>query len=339
MADYLHNPDGTENTSDQRVPDPERSPTRPFSSLNIANWFQGQSAPLTLALIPSPTKENLDPLERISQSNSSLESLSSMSFFRSKPKTSTTSRFNFLSKLNASPCPAPSPSTPDLTSLDGESSQRDELFAARAKTRCLEVELQNVSVHVANQDRKIEELVSQMTRMKDAHRLELAKRDLAKQQTVRLVSDESKASEIRQHYPRTRKPRKSSGEVQDSGFESEGYESGFTPGPGSPESPFVGTLSPAVKHPKSGADESSMTVRVRSGGARLFLHDSETDEGRDCGREVEKKKTKEKDRVQEAWAVVDVLVEENRALASRIRELEHAVEDCLGMVESNELVE
>ena len=196
-----------------------------------------------------------------------------------------------------------------------------------------------MSVHVANQDRKIKELVIQMARMKDAHRLELAKMELAKQQTVRLVSDESKASEIRQRYPRTRKPRKSSGEVQDSGFESEGYESGFTPGPGSPESPFAGTPSPAARNPKSGADEPSVTVRTRSGGIRLFLRDSETYEERYRGGEVEKKEMKEKSRVQEAWAVVDVLVEENRALASRIRELEHAVEDCLGMVESHKLAE
>ena len=332
MADHLHSVDRQDHISEQRDFGSERSPTRPISSLNIANWFQGQSAPLTLGLIPSPTKESLDPLEQLSPSNSSPESLSSMSFFKSRSKASTGGRFNFLSKLNASPCPAPSPSTPDLTDLGSESGQRDELLAARAKTRCLEVELQNVSVHVANQDRKIKELVTQMARMKDAHRLELAK-----QQTIRLVSVESRGSEIGQRYPRTRKPRQSSGEVQDSGFESEGYESGFTPAPGSPESPLAGTSSPAIGHPKSRTDEPSVTVRVRSGGGRLFLHDSETDLEEYRGREAEKMETKEKTRVQEAWAVVDVLVEENRGLTSRIRELEHAVEDCLGMVGSNKL--
>ena len=322
------------------MPDP--GPSRPNSPLKIADWFQGQSAPVTLGILPSPTKETTDPLDQLPSSTFSLQSLPNMAFFKSKPKTATTpGRFtNLLGKLNPSPCQPPSSSTPDLTSLDVESAQRDELLAAHAKIHRFEVQLENMVTRVAEQDKAMEELVNELARTKEAHRVELAKK-----QTVRLVSNESKQSGGEAKHRRTRKPRVSSGEVSDSGFESEGYDSGFSPGPGSPASPCSDFPSPSAgsakkktKKQQQAQEEPFEALKVTSGGSRLFLKDPGSWEGKEHhGRSEQRECSKcgERDRrggVEEAWNVVDVLLEENQSLKGRIYGLEAAVDGCLEMM-------
>lgn len=94
------------------------SPTKAGGKL--ANWFKGESDPIAFRILPSPTKEKLDPLDSMPISSVNRTSLGRKESAQAMPKPALSSRFSFFTAKAPSPATSPQPSelNDDFLDLD-----------------------------------------------------------------------------------------------------------------------------------------------------------------------------------------------------------------------------
>ncbi len=103
-------------------PDPpqsrQSSPTKVGGKL--ADWFRGESDPITFSILPSPTKDKLDPLDSMPTSSANRTSLARKNSAQAMPKPALSSRFSFFTAKAPSPTTSPQSSelNDDFLDLD-----------------------------------------------------------------------------------------------------------------------------------------------------------------------------------------------------------------------------
>lgn len=352
----------------------------------LADWFKGESEPISIGIIPSPTKERVDPLN-IPVGRSEIRPTSLLqrkSTAQLPPKPAMASRFSFFnSKASLARSPSEALNTHDdlldmnlggalfpngpvdvLSSASFKDLQQqaevllmrlqkayrerttslreiiaeketlaEEAEGAEMRARHLKIQLDDMSVKLAEQDVAMMNLVDDLAQEKLARREE----NEARKRTIRLVehSQTPGADHTRVSCSST---------VSDSGFESEddsSAESVFSRRMGA-HSPTMSmsststTSSPDVYHtidiqlPTS----ASQAARLRMPSSQTILKGQPAFYQNNIPEEITPSKCPncEGVRASEAWSVVSVLKEENMGLKHRVGELEGALDGCLDVV-------
>jgi hypothetical protein len=352
----------------------------------LADWFKGESRPISIGITPSAIKEKADPLDipavcsdlrptsliqrrLTTQSLSKSAMASRFSFFNSKASLAkptpqsidvhddlldgdlTTALFP-----NGPADPSSSAAFKDLQqqaetlllrlqtayrertmSLHEMSSEKaavaEEAEGAETRARYLKIQLDDMSVKLAEQDEAMMNLVDELAQGKLARREE----EEARKRTIRLVDHHQ--------TPRAGRKRTScSSTVSDSGFESEddiSAESVFSRRNGA-HSPTMSmssvstTSSPETYHtidlqlPRSTPQAARLRVpssqTIVKGQPPFYQHNIPEGIAQSSCPNCEGV------RASEAWSVVSVLKEENTGLKHRVGDLEGALDGCLDVV-------
>ncbi|KAL8713685.1 MAG: hypothetical protein Q9220_002211 [cf. Caloplaca sp. 1 TL-2023] len=332
QAPALANPPTFNSSSDHHLPPlitRDLQHTQPKKSTKFTDWFTGESEPITLSMVPSPTKEKPDPIEAMSvisekQVDAKPAFVSRFSLFASKPPTTKpptlpSDLYDEWCDLNVktalSPTNSISPSGYKnvqqkaegmLTKLQSaykertqilkdilaeKEAQAEEMEGAAMRSKHLKLQLNDMTAKMAEQDKAMMDLVDQLAHEKQARR----ESDTPKESRQRQKSRTSTASEM-------------SVESEDSCAESLFSRQGAS-------SPTMSMSSMSTMNsPDSHRSSTSKTYIKKS----PSLPPS-------CANCSGVKSS-------EAWSLVDMLKMENTGLKSRLLQLENTVDDCLDMV-------
>lgn len=352
----------------------------------LVDWFRGESAPISVGILPSPTKEKSNSLGTVGSSSEIRPSslLQRRSTAQGASKSAMASRFSFFSSKAS--LAKPTTHLPDLDDelLDMNVSkglfpagsvdpippaalknlqQQAESLLSRLQTACrertlqlremtaekealaeetegaeirarhLKMQLDDMSVKLAEQDEAMMNLVDELAREKLARREE----EEARKRTVRLVEHNSP--------PNTSHRRIScANTVSDSGFESEDdspSESVFSRRNGT-HSPTMSMSSVSSTNSPDGYQLPDLhipisvpkAVRLRAPTSQLATKGMSAAYRPDLPEELSQSSCPNCQgvRASEAWSVLGVLKEENQCLKHRVCELEGALDGCLGVV-------
>lgn len=351
----------------------------------LASWFTGKSEPISIGLLPSPTKEKTTPLDTIAESSdirpTSPPKAIMMAQGMSKPAMA--SRFSFFSsKLSLTKSPTqPLDLNDELVDMDvsaalfpngpadpfspaafknlqqqaegllvrlqsaykertaalremtaEKETLAEESEGAETRARHLKMQLDGLSVKLAEQDEAMMNLVDELAEEKQARR----KEEEARKRSIRVVGEIT--------LPGTNFKRSSlSNTISDSGFESEddsAVDSVFS-GRNGVHSPAMSMSSvsttnspdvyqmPEMQSPTPTFQATRLRVPQGLAAAKGAL----TSYGQEApGEPVQVCSNCGGVRASEAWSVVGVLKEENKTLKRRVGELEGALDGCLDVV-------
>ena len=354
----------------------------------LADWFKGESAPISIGILPSPTNVKVSPLGPIGSTSEIRPSspLQRTSIAQGASKPAMASRFSFFSSKASLSKPAslapnhgdelldmdvsntlypagpPDPTSPAAFKNLQQQAERllarlqtayrertlqlrdmaaekealaEETEGAETRARHLKIQLDDMSVKLAEQDKAMMNLVDDLAQEKLARREE----EEARKRTVRLVEHISPPNTSHRRISRANT-------VSDSGFESEDdspAESVFSRRNGA-HSPTMSMSSVSSTNSPDGYQLSELHVptsaphaaRLRLPTSQLAtkgmpaayrpdLHEEPTQSGCPNCQGV---------RASEAWSLLGVLKEENQCLKHRIGELEGALDGCLDVVSS-----
>ena len=351
----------------------------------MADWFKGESEPVNITVLPSPTKETGDPLastfsSSIGQSSTKLQRKSTLTP-ATRPAAASRSRFSLFGgkaaqapsshshvdlndefvtldiKTALLPSGQADPFSPSafknlfqnaeglLTRVQIEYKQRvhmmqemtvekevqgEELEEAKTRARHLKVQLDDMATTQVEQDKVIEILVKELAQEKQLRKEE----DDARKRSVRLVVTDRAG--YQDGKPRRRQRSSIATTVSDSGFESN--DEGATD---SEDIKLDNVDSPTLS--VSSASSVASPDNFRSVEFPLSKVDSQT--SKRCldvppyrlaaSQPINAAVTCancEGVKASEAWNVVNVLKEENKALKLRVGDLEGVVDGCLDMV-------
>ena len=353
-------------SSESRQASPTRSAATSNSPSKLSSWFQGESQPIKVGLVPSPTKEMANPMERstatrpaaLPHRNSLPQALqkpaiaSRFSFFGSKaslaksnPNHSDTQDELADLDVNAALYPAgpPDPFSPASfknlqQQAEGVLLRLQAAYKERATVlRDMAAEKEALSEETQGAETRAKHLKMQLDSMSE----QLAEQDkammnmvdeLAQEKLARREEQEDRKRSVRlveQDSPLSASARSRPRRSlnSDSGFESEDDSSA--------ESIFSrrdGRHSPTMSVSSVSTDNSPETFHPReivhspTQAARLRIPLANT-------KPIQQSCTNcHGVRASDAWLVVSVLKEENQALKSRVGELEGALDGCLDVV-------
>ncbi|MCJ1459977.1 hypothetical protein MMC28_010356 [Mycoblastus sanguinarius] len=356
----------------------------------ISDWFKGESEPISIGILPSPTKEKADPLDTVAPSSE----IRPTSLIQKKPtaqvisKTAMASRFSFFStkaslakstpravdlndeliELNIGdalfPAGPPDPFSPaafknlqqnaeglllrlqtaykDRTAALREMTTEKETLAeemegTETRAKYHKMQLDDMSVKLAEQDEAMMNLVDELAQEKLARREE----EEARKRSFRLVERME-----HDHLPTTNDKRTSrSNTISDSGFESEDDSSAnsvFSRRHGT-HSPTMSMSSVSTTNSPDGSYQipefntalsSPQAARLRVPPGHSATKSLSASYHHNIPEEPAQSRCANCDgvRTSEAWSVVDVLKEENTGLKQRVGELEGALDGCLDVV-------
>ncbi|CAO1603781.1 hypothetical protein XANCAGTX0491_007359 [Xanthoria calcicola] len=299
-------------------------PTR--STSKLSDWFTGESDPFTFTIIPSPTKEKLDPIDEMTSSLS--DRTGAAMGKQSKPPIIT--RFSFFASKQPLPTPAdvhdswhdldiktalsPDPSSPSafkdlqrnaeglLSRLQTAYKQRSQVLhdvlaeketlaeereGAEMRSRHLKLQLDDMTAKLVKQDQAMMDLVDQLAQEK------LARREF--ENTARGMD------------PGTRRSSKSRTSTASEMSIESAAESLY-----SRASPTMSMSSVSTQSIGQCRDCRTKTTPIQS--------------------QESEKISPIQSRDSEAWGLVNILTLENKGLKTRLGQLESTVEDCLEMV-------
>ncbi|MCJ1371575.1 hypothetical protein MMC20_002793 [Loxospora ochrophaea] len=364
-------------------------------SSKVSGWFNGESNPVNLSLLPSPAKETADPLADMSpasrpQSPQKLQRSSTLNPL-SKPAAPTASRFSFFSgktsqtKAQASPIDtddellkldtktALQPNGPEdpfspssfrnlLQNADGllskmqsayrertsalkemiveKQAQSEELDEAETRAKHLKMQLDEMALKVAEQDNVIMNLVNELAQERQLRQEE----EVARKRSVRLVE----SSEIHQVGRSGQSSFKSqsgrrvskASTVSDSGFESDGEsptESLFSKCDiGSPtvsiSTASCSTLPTTPNHLSIPTNTLNSLPALRHGLKQLVASNKHASSVPPNHSVPSSCANCNGIKASEAWDVVGILQEENRAWKDRVGQLETDLDGCLDVL-------
>ncbi|KAI4227611.1 MAG: hypothetical protein L6R36_002245 [Xanthoria steineri] len=294
-------------------------PTR--STSKLSDWFTGESDPFTFTIIPSPTKEKLDPIDEMTSSlpdrtgaamgkQSKPPIITRFSFFASKqPLQPPADVHDSWHDLDIKTALSPDPSSPSafkdlqrsaeglLSRLQTAYKQRSQVLhdvlaeketlaeereGAELRSRHLKLQLDDMTAKLVKQDQAMMDLVDQLAQEK------LARRE-AEECGVSRRSSKSRTST-----------------ASEMSIES-AAESLFS------------TASPTMSMSSVSTQSLNQCRDCRLKTSPIQSRDSE-------------KISPIQSRDSEAWGLVNILTLENKGLKTRLGQLESTVEDCLDMV-------
>ena len=333
----------------------------------ISSWFQGESQPIKVGLVPSPAKEKANPLDPTSTTMSTrptgvlhrkstsqvLPAMASrFSFFNSKaslPKISpsNSNQYDELADIDINaalfPGGAPEAFSPAafknlqqqaegaLTRLQAAYRERATAFKdMAAEKEALSEETQGAETRARHLKMQLDAMAEQLAEQ-DRAMMNMVD-ELAREKLARREEEEARKRSVRlveQDFtpPRVPRSRPRRSTLSDSGFESEDDSSA--------ESVFSrrdGTQSPTM---------SMSSVSTESSPEILHSRDIVQSPTQAARLRIPPNATKPVQqpcanchgiRASDAWLVVSVLKEENQALKKRVGELEGALDGCLDVV-------
>lgn len=298
-------------------------PTR--STSKLSDWFTGESDPFTFTIIPSPTKEKLDPIDEMTSPSdrtgaaigkqSKPPIITRFSFFASKqPPQTPADVHDAWHDLDIKTALSPDPSSPSafkdiqrnaeglLSRLQTAYKQRSQVLhdvlaeketlaeereGAEMRSRYLKLQLDDMTAKLVKQDQAMMDLVDQLAQEK------LARREV-----------ENTAREMDPGTRRSSKSRTST--ASEMSIES-AAESLFS--------------------------RASPTMSMSSVSTQSF------NQCRDCRTRISPTQSRDSEKTSpvqsrdsEAWGLVNILTLENKGLKTRLGQLESTVEDCLDMI-------
>ena len=374
----------------QFSPSQSRQPSPTKSGRKLADWFNGESDPITFSIIPSPVKEKSDSLKLMPALASSRTSLVQKNIAQGTPRPAMSSRFSFFTtKAPSFKTPQqPTEPTDEFLNLDvhnvlfplgtadpfspaafknlvqnaegllarlqtaykqrtqslremtlEKETQAEELEGAETRAKHLKMQLDDMAVKVAEQDEAVMNLVDDLAREKQLRREE----EEARKRSVMLVKSSREA-----HAERSQRESRASINSDwtcDSGEESS-TESIFShrDGATSPTmslSSISTANSPDIYQP---LDSHTMVPGTEVTQREIEFHPQLTTTvtaGLNVGAGAASCQD-ERQRLRcvnchglksnEAWNVVGVLKDENKALKTRVEQMEGALDGCLDMV-------
>ncbi|KAI4102226.1 MAG: hypothetical protein LQ339_004751 [Xanthoria mediterranea] len=295
-------------------------PTR--STSKLSDWFTGESDPFTFTIIPSPTKEKLDPIDEMTslpdRTGAAIGKppiITRFSFFASKqPLQTPADVHDAWHDLDIKTALSPDPSCPSafkdlqrnaeglLSRLQTAYKQRSQVLhdvlaeketlaeereGAEMRSRHLKLQLDDMTAKLVKQDQAMMDLVDQLAQEK------LARREV-----------ENTAREMDPGTRRSSKSRTST--ASEMSIES-AAESLFS--------------------------QASPTMSMSS------VSTQSLNQCRDCRTKISPIQSRNSEKISpiksrdsEAWGLVNILTLENKGLKARLGQLESTVEDCLDMV-------
>ena len=367
LENLPHSQESSRRTSPTRSSIKTESTNAEGKTTKISSWFQGESQPIRVGLVPSPTKEKANPLDpssttvatrptgmlhRKSTSQVLPTMASRFSFFNSKAalSKSTPSKSDQNDELanldiNAALFPegAPEPFSPAafknlqqhaeglLTRLQAAYRERVSAFREiAAEKEALSEETQGAEMRARHLKMQLDAMAEQLAEQ-DRAMMNMVD-ELAQEKLARREEEEARKRSVRLVErdftpPNAPRSRPRRSTLSDSGFESEDDSSA--------ESVFSrrdGTHSPTMSMSSVSTDNSPETLHSRE-----LLH-SPTQAARlripsNAAKPVQLPCSNcHGVRASDAWPVLSVLKEENQALKQRVGELEGALDGCLDVV-------
>ncbi|KAL8945914.1 MAG: hypothetical protein Q9222_007617 [Ikaeria aurantiellina] len=313
--------------------------TQPKKSSKLTDWFTGESEPITLSIVPSPTKEKPDPVDAMPespvqgrQSEAKPAFISRFSLFGAKPSSTKPStlpsdlhdEWYDLDVKTALSSPNPiSPSAIINLQQDAESllsklqaaykqrsqvlkeviaekeAQAEEMEGAEMRSKHLKLQLDDMTAKLAEQDKAMMDLVDEVAQEKQARR----EYEIAREKEKQWKSRKSTASDM-------------STKSEDSCAESLFSRHGAT-------SPTMSMSSiSTMNSPDSSHQTPSTNHKAHTSGTRQADKAPPTAQCNNCNGL----------KSSEAWSLVNMLKMENTGLKARLVQLENTVDDCLDMV-------
>ena len=341
-------------------------------STRLADWFQGESAPVNLGVMPYNAKEKVILVDNPSTPSPNMPQRKSVFTPTSRPTTGT-SRFSFFGSKASSPMSQAADAQDELCNLDikaalfpggsadpfspssfknllqnaeglllrmqtahkertlslrdikaEKEAQSEELEEAQTRARHLKLQLDDMSVKLAEQDVAMMSLVDEVAAMKKW------RQDEENKKSIRLVEADDETRVPRSHRPRKR-------ESRDSGFESQSEDETPTSSvfstPRDRETPMTSiNTSPSIEsqetfndccYQRTGAKTLPPLITAIKSGHQGLESDSTV---------RATYSNREGTNASEALGIVSMLQLENTGLKQRVEYLESTLDGCLDLV-------
>ncbi|KAL8818752.1 MAG: hypothetical protein Q9223_002678 [Gallowayella weberi] len=367
--------------------------TRPsLSTGKLSDWFTGESEPIPFAIIPSPTKEKLNPVDEMTSfvSAAAPSAQEKPLIQRETPRPPFISRFSLFASKQRSPrapiAPAdvhdhwhdldvktalvpsgvPDPFSPSefknlqqnaeglLSRLQAaykhrsqvlhdvlaeKEAQSEEFQGAEMRSRHLQLQLDDMTKKLAQQDQAMMDLVDQLAQEKQAHR----EADAVRRRSNNTKSNEESHRQGAQHTRRPSKSRTSTASEMSLASEDSSVESLFSrQGATSPTMSMssISTMnspdSTSLHHPSASAERYDRRCVQSNAESRCQAAESRISDDKMCSSPQSASMCANCSGLNnsEAWNLVNILKLENQGLKTRLGQLENTVDDCLDMVKS-----